>query len=937
MSRAASSPVSQTVERARHALRLAVVFLAAGVITAAYAWYSYWGAGRPPLGFIAASVWLAYCALAAVSAWLARRGRTGWSVGLLGGGLMALGVATSALIADVGLVLALAVIIGVASLAGLTLRRPPARLMILSGIAAGAISLLIDLVLTDWLPWQRLPLPALFRDIFLPAIALGIIGLFAVFIARGFSHYRLNTKLLVGFLTVALAPLALVSVRNDRETRAALQTAVNQSLLAAAFQTTATLDAFLTANLNAVATEARLTDLNEFLALTPAERADSPLASQLKSLLGSLQTMVLQNVPAASETRIVQAFVLLDAQGQIALSTAPDMDDTGFMRGDLFWAPRRTGQPYVSPIYFGDDGQASLYFSAPIVDLDGETTGVLVSQVNAGWLQRLIAQSNDLLGPGSGSFAALFDENGLRLADGAASGTNVLRFAALPDAALLARLDRDGRLPKLTAASLDGGLPALEAALTRARASGAPVSFAGAIHYSPDPARPAPDHLAVLVPLTTQPWAVLFAQPQRVALAPAQAQTRSTILLGMLFALAVAGVSVMAARNLARPINQLTLTAERVRGGDLAARAVPLARDEIGQLAETFNTMTAQLQETLNTLEQRVAERTAQLQATADISRATAGIRDLGELLELAVELIRGRFGFYHASVFLIDEAGEYAVLRESTGEIGAQLKARGHRLAVGSRSLVGWVAQNRKPRVARDVAGDPFHFKNPLLPETRSELSLPLLVGDRLLGVLNVQSQELDAFTAEDLAALQVLADQLSVAIENAQLFAQTRAALAEARAQYQQTLSANWRDVLAGGARELVFELEPGRAPGPVALRLPLRLRDQVIGSLELERGPEAAPLTPEEAALMETAAVQLSAALESAVLVQESQARSRRDQLLTRLTDEMRATLDPATLLRHSIRQLGRALGATEVTVRLSEPAAAATSAEAGRPAA
>jgi GAF domain-containing protein/HAMP domain-containing protein len=392
-------------------------------------------------------------------------------------------------------------------------------------------------------------------------------------------------------------------------------------------------------------------------------------------------------------------------------------------------------------------------------------------------------------------------------------------------------------------------------------------------------------------------------------------------LLSLMFAVGVAGISLLATRSLARPIGQVTRAAERVSAGDLSARAATLSTDEIGQLAGTFNTMTAQLQQTLNELEQRVSERTAQLQATADISRATAGVRDLDELLELAVELIRGRFGFYHASVFLIDEAGEYAVLRESTGEIGAQLKARGHRLAVGSRSLVGWVTQNHQLRVARDVAGDPFHFKNPLLPETRSELSLPLLVGGRLLGALDVQSRELDAFTDTDIQALQVLADQLSIAIENALLFRQTQSALAEARALYQQTLDANWRDVLATQARELVFDLEPGGAVSAHPVEIPLRLRDRVIGSIALHGRPGDAPLSPEEAAVLETVAAQLATALESAALIQESQSRSQRDRLITAITDEMRASLNPAAILQNSIRQLGRVLGATEVTVRLN----------------
>ncbi|MBL8058525.1 MAG: GAF domain-containing protein, partial [Anaerolineales bacterium] len=211
-----------------------------------------------------------------------------------------------------------------------------------------------------------------------------------------------------------------------------------------------------------------------------------------------------------------------------------------------------------------------------------------------------------------------------------------------------------------------------------------------------------------------------------------------------------------------------------------------------------------------------------------------------------------------------------------------------------------------------------------PLLPETRSELCLPLMVGGRLLGALDVQSRDLDAFSAADAQTLQVLADQLSIAIENAQLFRAAQTDLAEARALYLRTLEANWRDATATRPREWVFELEPGAAPaGETPIPLPLRLRDRAIGVIEFYGRPGEAPLSEEESAVLETIAAQLATALESAALIQESRARSQRDQLITAITDEMRASLNPAVILQTGIRQLGRALGDAEVTVRLQPP--------------
>jgi DNA-binding LacI/PurR family transcriptional regulator/GAF domain-containing protein len=164
-----------------------------------------------------------------------------------------------------------------------------------------------------------------------------------------------------------------------------------------------------------------------------------------------------------------------------------------------------------------------------------------------------------------------------------------------------------------------------------------------------------------------------------------------------------------------------------------------------------------------------VQRRAIHLEASAEVAQAIISIFDVDELLRKTVDLVRDQFGFYHAGIFLLDEAGEWAVLREATGEAGAQMKAEGHRLSVGETSMVGWTALHRQPRIALDVGQDAVRFANPLLPDTRSEMTLPLVVGDRLIGVLNVQSTEEAAFDDDDVRVLQSMANQIAVAIENA------------------------------------------------------------------------------------------------------------------------------------------------------------------------
>ncbi len=187
------------------------------------------------------------------------------------------------------------------------------------------------------------------------------------------------------------------------------------------------------------------------------------------------------------------------------------------------------------------------------------------------------------------------------------------------------------------------------------------------------------------------------------------------------------------------------------------------------------------------------ARRTAlQLQTVAEISREVSSSLIVDNLLRQAVELVRERFNFYHASVFLVDANGEYAVIREATGEAGAQMKRSGHKLAVGSKSFVGHVTQYKESLVVNDIAKDPTYYANPLLPDTRAEASLPLKVGERVIGVLDVQSTRAYAFTDQNIKIMQILADQLAVAVVNSELFAEAQERLSQHRLLHHVTTAA-------------------------------------------------------------------------------------------------------------------------------------------------
>jgi GAF domain-containing protein/HAMP domain-containing protein len=291
--------------------------------------------------------------------------------------------------------------------------------------------------------------------------------------------------------------------------------------------------------------------------------------------------------------------------------------------------------------------------------------------------------------------------------------------------------------------------------------------------------------------------------------------TSLAILLAMAAMAAI--IALLVSGRITRPLVGLTTSANVIASGDLSQEVPHTARrDEIGTLARAFDQMSQQLRDLIAGLEEQVYNRTQQwkeahyklqrraiqLEAVTLVGRAVTSILNLDDLLLEVVNLIRARFDFYHAGIFLIDESGAWAVLRQATGEAGQRMLARKHRLAVGGQSIVGWAAANRQPRIAHDVGEDAVHFKNPDLPHTRSEMALPLVVGNRLLGVLDVQNTEESAFDDEDVAILSLMADQVAVAIDNAHKFSQ-EAAILEAtsplyRASRRMALATSLDDVL-------------------------------------------------------------------------------------------------------------------------------------------
>jgi GAF domain-containing protein len=315
-------------------------------------------------------------------------------------------------------------------------------------------------------------------------------------------------------------------------------------------------------------------------------------------------------------------------------------------------------------------------------------------------------------------------------------------------------------------------------------------------------------------------------------------------------------------------------------------------------------------------LESRIAARTLQLKAVNEIGRASSATLDPEELIERVVNLITSQFGYYYSALFLVDEKGEQAELHSATGDAGRVLKENKHHLRVGGNSMVGMAISTREARIALDVGSEPIRFENPLLPYTRSEIALPLIMGDSVLGALDVQSTKAGAFGPQEIETLQGMANQVATGLENARLYQTAQKNLLETQAIQRQYVLESWKPL--SNDEDLQYTIGDEDLPSDSPhLEVPISLRDEIIGHISLTGDTE---WTTEQRALIESVVTQAALALENARLVEESQSSAVHEHLLAEITGKIWASSTLDSILQAAVRELGQALDASEATIEL-----------------
>jgi len=462
--------------------------------------------------------------------------------------------------------------------------------------------------------------------------------------------------------------------------------------------------------------------------------------------------------------------------------------------------------------------------------------------------------------------------------------------------------------------------------------------------------------LAIVVPAAELQGAIITARNETETQRQSGLKT-AVLLLTLLLFIAVL-ISMGVGQIISAPIIQLTGVANEILTGDLTAQAKVESADEIGTLSQAFNTMTSRLRGSLAELEGRVSERTTELikanernerrarqfEAISQVAATISSTQNLEVLLPQITSVISTRFSIYHVGIFLLDSRKEYAVLSAANSSGGHRMLDRNHRLKVGETGLVGFVTSTGKPRLALNTGEDSVFFNNPDLPETHSEMTLPLRAGNEIIGALDVQSKQLNAFDQDDVNVLTALADQVSIAIQNARQYEETRKALAESDALSRQFVQTGWQNFkqsqkLTGirhtGVKATLLYEKKGTGKDDVQtarsqarpqnrgafLSLPVKLRGEVIGSVDV-RSPDNRQWDQDELDIVTAIIERAALAMENARLLAESQKRAAKERTIGEISAKISAQSDIDQLLRIAAQELNRTIPGSEIAIQFTE---------------
>lgn len=705
-----------------------------------------------PQLYILSAIFSGLVLATAVSMYLVQNEHHTRGMGLLLLAIMLAILVIPLLIEGTGVLMGLLAIFVVWQIANATLLPVRAGQAMVVGMLFGIMTVLLDLFELG----TQLLLPDL--SMLFGTLSFLIILAFGVLILRNYRHYSVRTKLISVALFIILLIVSTTTVLTGEAIRRTLTEEVGDDLRvlsrSQAFGVSELLGRQVseldTLSLNGVlgetaVSQASLMPMDETAVLAELAQLDSQwsqaddndpfIQSRLENAAADILLQFQERFPIHREL-----FVTDQYGGLVAASNRT----TDYYQGDeLWWQAAYNG------------GQGETYIGEPTLDESSDTFGIIIAVP-------IYGADGELAGILRTTYALT---ELIELLNGGLGGD---------DSANVGMLMGDQLLPLIqTARELRPvGLDA--ETLLSIKNSGVvlPVPYEGSQQFVSTARVTTLNHVAAVDQLD---WWVLLSQPQTEALRPLAVQQRLNTLLGVLLAVVGGLIAAYAGNVLSQPITALTETAVRVRGGDFEARAEVTSSDETGILAETFNSMTAQLQATLQNLDFRVRERTRALEVAAQIGRRISTILDQDELITAVVEQTQKAFNYYHVHIYLLNKSNNQLVMTSGTGQPGRSMRKYGHYINLGE-GLVGRAAATNITILAPDVTREPRWLPNKWLPETRAELAVPIATEREVLGVLDVQRTTVGSLTEADANVLQLVANQVAIALQNARQYVMTQ-----------------------------------------------------------------------------------------------------------------------------------------------------------------
>ncbi len=584
--------------------------------------------------------------------------------------------------------------------------------------------------------------------------------------------------------------------------------------------------------------------------------------------------------------------------------------------------PKEKLTTVVSPPYF-DAGGGDIWmvtWSAPFFDMNGNFKGVATADLAFSQTQEIV----NSIQVGEGGYGFLIDANGIILGIGSNGG----EYKTMSDSMVLAAFqEQTNGWIELISEMRAGKSGFVEATDPRGETM--------LVAYAP-------------VGLDTG-WALALAYPS-AELAASTASLQNTLIgYTVVVVASFALLLFVFTRSITEPLQKLSQFANKVAGGATDTEDILdiRTRDELEDLGVAFNLMYGNLKNAIGTLEENVAIRTKdlsrlanELQTIAEVTRELSAIRDQNTLLNVSATLIRERLGYYHVGIFLVDEIGEYAVLRGASSVAAEKMLGQNYKLRIGETGLVGSVTRTGQAYIAQDVDLDSTHYQNPNLPDTRSEIALPLRSYNVTIGALDIQANTRKAFTESDIRTLQILADQLAAAIENAQLVKRLENTLTElSRTTRKQTREA-WNSIMTSeGAAGYEYDgLQvrpiPSNLPAetsnllakgkPVVIEkntllVPLAVFGQTVGVIGLEHEDSSKIWGQEEIAIAQAAANRAALTLENARLLTESARRAEKERAIFEATNRIGSAYSIENILETAAEEIERTLAGSEVVIQ------------------